>query len=533
MYKLMVIAGPNRGTSFEVENGETSIGRQSGNSVVLASSRVSKRHCVLVASHGELVVRDEGSSNGTFVNGVLSKEKKVSVGDRISVGEFVLELTSPRQRAGLAVVPNANVNLQSLPGVGVGVAPGMSSHELGMASEPRTLQEKALFHFDHFVMPFFYGLAMKNQWHLICVGVLAAFVAANLFISVSPLLESSRKTVIKETARRATFMARQIADQAAPLMASRAEGRVQIGAAENAEGVRLAAVTDMDNRIIAPSVRLNQYLTNGGEAVLLTKVRDLFRGGRESGVSVEIDSNTVGAVEPVKVYNSQTGKNATIGMAIVSIDTSIATMGLGDVGLVYSETFIISAILAGIALLILYRLTLKPLQILGDDMDKVLKGDMHQVTQEFKFEELDPLWDLINSALQRIPQGGGQFGGTGKVEPPITAEDFVGPFRTLGLISKTSLAVCDGERKLLHISPTFEDVSGIRSDNSIGQDFNSVARDQAMAAMVSDLFDRTTPGGEGVSDEFEFSGVAYKVWAMSFGTAGAVKCYVLIAEKGD
>jgi hypothetical protein len=166
-------------------------------------------------------------------------------------------------------------------------------------------------------------------------------------------------------------------------------------------------------------------------------------------------------------------------------------------------------------------------------MDKVLKGDMHQVTQEFKFEELDPLWDLINSALQRIPQGGGQFGGTGKVEPPITAEDFVGPFRTLGLISKTSLAVCDGERKLLHISPTFEDVSGIRSDNSIGQDFNSVARDQAMAAMVSDLFDRTTPGGEGVSDEFEFSGVAYKVWAMSFGTAGAVKCYVLIAEKGD
>ncbi len=37
MYKLMVIAGPNRGTSFEVENGETSIGRQSGNSVVLAS----------------------------------------------------------------------------------------------------------------------------------------------------------------------------------------------------------------------------------------------------------------------------------------------------------------------------------------------------------------------------------------------------------------------------------------------------------------------------------------------------------------
>jgi hypothetical protein len=534
MYKLMVIAGPNRGTSFEVENGETSIGRQSGNSVVLASSKVSKRHCVLVASHGELIVRDEGSSNGTFVNGVLSKERAIEVGDRISVGEFVLELTQPKQRTGLAIVPNSGKS-QALASAVAGMdAPGLSSHELGAAAQPQTLQEKALFHFDHLVMPFFYGLALKNQWRLICMGVLAAFIAANLFISVSPLLESSRKTVVKETARRATFMARQIADQAGPLMASRAEGRVQIGAAENAEGVRLAAVTDMDNRIIAPSVRLNQYLTNGGEAVLLTKVRDLFRTGRETGVAVEIDSNTVGAVEPVKVYNSQTGKNATIGMAIVSIDTSIATMGLGDVGLVYSETFIISAILAAAALLILYRLTLKPLQILGDDMDKVLKGDMHQVTQEFKFEELNPLWDLINSALQRIPQsGGGQFGGTGKVEPPITAEDFVGPFRTLGTIAKTSLAICDGERKLLHISPTFEDLSGIRSDNSMGQDFNAVARDQAMAAMVSDLFDRAIPGGEGVSEEFEFSGVAYRVWALSFGTVGSVKCYVLIAEKGE
>jgi pSer/pThr/pTyr-binding forkhead associated (FHA) protein len=533
MYKLMVIAGPNRGTSFEVENGETSIGRQSGNSVVLASSKVSKRHCVLVASNGELIVRDEGSSNGTFVNGVLSKERAINVGDRISVGEFVLELTQPRQRTGLSLVSKSASHSPALPGVEGVANAGLSSHELGMAAEPQTLQEKALFHFDHFVMPFFYGLLLKNQWRLICMGVLAAFIAANLFISVSPLLESSRKTVVKETARRATFMARQIADQAGPLMASRAEGRVQIGAAETAEGVRLAAVTDMDNRIIAPSTRMNQYLTNGGEAVLLTKVRDLFRNGRETGVSVEIDSSTVGAVEPIKVYNSQTGKNATIGMAIVSIDTTMATMGLGDVGLVYSETFIISAILAGIALLILYRLTLKPLQILGDDMDKVLKGDMHQVTQEFKFEELNPLWDLINSALQRIPQGGGQFGGTGKVEPPLTSEDFVGPFRTLGSVAKINLAVCDGDRKLLHISSAFEDMSGIRSDNSIGQDFNSVARDQAMAAMVSDLFDRAIPGGEGVSEDTEFSGVAYKVWALSFGTVGAVKCYLLIAERAE
>jgi hypothetical protein len=515
MYKLMVVAGPNRGTSYQVEDGETSIGRQSGNSVVLQSARVSKRHCVLVASDGELIVRDTGSSNGTFVNGVLSKEKKVQSGDRISVGEFVLEVVEPRGRA---------LSLVSSP---------MRNHSsLGSPPEPQTLQEKALYGFDHFVMPFFYGLALKNQWRLICMGVFGAFIVANLFISISPLLESSRKTVVRETGRRATFMARQIADQAAPLLANHAETRVEIGAAENAEGVRLAVVTDMDNRIIAPSSRINQYLTNGSEAVLLTKARDLFRRGRETGYSSELDDSIIAAVEPVKVYNSQTGKNATIGMAIVSIDTSLTTMGLGDVGLVYSETFIISAILAFVTFLILYRLTLKPLQVLGDDMDKVLKGDMGQVTQEFNFEELKPLWDLINSTLQRIPQGDGAFG-SNKSEAPITADDFLAPFRTLGAVSKNGILVCDGDRKILHISSQFEDLSGIRSDNSLGQDFGSVARDQAMAAVVSDLFDRALPGGEGATDDFEFSGVAYKISAVCFGSAGTPKCYVLTAARSE
>jgi hypothetical protein len=546
MYKLMVVAGPNRGASYSVaDGGETSIGRQSGNSVVLQSSRVSKRHCVLVASHGELVVRDEGSSNGTFVNGVLAKEKNVQSGDRISVGEFVFEVIEPRSRtaaiipisaqisgmAGHAQLP-AHTDMAGVLDAANGISVDMNTSATG-SREPKTPLEKIQYAFEHYVMPFFYGLALKNQWRLICMGVLGAFIVANMFISISPLLESSRRSIVRESARRAAFMAREIADRAGPLMASHAESRVEIGGAENAEGVRLAAVTDMDNRILAPAIRQNQYLTNGPEAVFLTKVRDLFRNGRETGAFMETDSSTVAAVEPVKVFNQQTGKNATIGMAIVSIDTSIATMGLGDVGLVYSETLIISAVLAGLALLILYRLTLKPFQVLGDDMDKVLKGDMGQVTREFKFEEMNPLWDLINSALQRLPQSGAGFDGNSKVEPPMSADDFVAPFKALAAMANSSLVVCDGERKVLHISPSFEEISGIRNDNSIGQDFGTLARDQAMAALINDLFDRSQPGTEGVSDDCEISGISYKMWALSFGSAGNTKCFVLLTARAE
>jgi PAS domain-containing protein len=535
----MVIAGPTRGTSYPVENGETSIGRQSGNSVVLQSSRVSKKHCVLVARDGELLIRDQGSSNGTFVNGQLSKEKRLRSGDRISVGEFVFEVVEPRTSSsplqlegmgGASVIPFPNMSV----GGGVG---NNSSHDIGQSmlsapAAPKTPQEKAMFVFEHWIMPIFYSMGMKNQWRMICLGVFAAFAVANLFVSISPLLQSSREAVVRETARRATFMARQIADQAAPMMAGRNETKVEIGAAESAEGVRVAVVTDMESRIIAPSSRMNQYLTTGSEAVLVSKMRDLFRGGRETGVSREIDDETVASIEPVKVYNQQTGKNAVIGMAVVSIDTTIATMGFGDIGLVYSESLILTALIGGLALFVMYRLTLKPLQILGDDMDKVLKGDMAQVTHEFKVEELNPLWDLINSALQRVPKSGAGFGNM-KSEPTMSSEDFLGPMRTLGAAITAGLVVFDGERKILLINPAFEEMSGIRSDNSVGQDYSGVARDQGEAALVTDLLDRAQPGQEGSSENYDFSGVAHKVSVVCLGATGAPKCYLLIAARSD
>ena len=50
MYRLTVVAGPNRGTSYPLHEGETTVGRLSVNSIVLNSSKVSKRHCVLVVT---------------------------------------------------------------------------------------------------------------------------------------------------------------------------------------------------------------------------------------------------------------------------------------------------------------------------------------------------------------------------------------------------------------------------------------------------------------------------------------------------
>lgn len=557
MYKLMVVAGPNRGSSFPINSGENWIGRQAGNEIVLVSSKISKRHCVISVRENEIVVSDPGSANGTFVNGHLSRSKKIKVGDRISVGEFVLQLMEhakqrpapealvvdhprrgqarPHYHSGanaLALNPYASATAGHAYRAQIAAA-AQAKAEAEAARAPQDLKGRLLHLLDQYVMPFFFGLNLKHEWRVICAWSLAVFVLANLLISVQPLLDSSRTTVVKEVVKRARYMARQIADQNSQYLAAHQETKTEIGAAEHAEGVRVAVLIDLSNRIIAPALKQNSYLANGGEAMYAVKAAEAFKKGQERGLAWEVDPETVAAYEPVKVLDSQKGRNEIVGIAVVSIDTTQATESLGEMGVVYSETLILTGIFAAILLLILYKLTLKPFQVLVDDMDKVLKGDMNQVTQEFQFEEMAPLYDLVNSALQRVPKRGTDMFGGGPdplKDTGLTPEEAAGPIAAMAENAGMGVVVCDNERKVAYVNPLFEEVTGIRNDGALGQDLAGLARDQAFAALISDLFDRAANGD--ANEDFEFSGVAYRVTAAAAGSGvTGPKALVLMIVK--
>ncbi|MEO5969477.1 MAG: FHA domain-containing protein [Bdellovibrionia bacterium] len=545
MYKLTVISGPNQGTTYAVQEGELAIGRQAGNAVVLPSSKVSKIHCTLTVTGDEVILKDQGSSNGTFVNGTLTKFRKIKEGDRISVGEYVFELSKPVKKAvkPMALPKKIRSQFQSPPamgGSGFPNPPGGMSGIPGMGSgaemsqlegPPKDLRGKIAWAFDHQFMPIFYSLNLKYEWRAIAVGMFLMFSFLNLTVSVYPLLESSHQAIIKETGRRALFMARQIADQNAPFLANRMETKSEIGIIENADGVRTAMLVDLDNRIIAPSAKLNQYLASGAEAAVAIKARDSFRSGRETGYWIEADESTLVAVEPVKVLSPTAGRNVVVAMAIVSIDSSLATPEMGELGVIYSEILAITAIILGFIFLILYRMTLKPFQVLNEDIDRALKGDMNQVTHEFKIEELNPLWDIINSAIQRVSRNNSPESSSNSGE---STEAFVGPLRMIGNLVKFGFLIFDSERKIVFINSIFEEMSGIRSESAMGQDISSVARDQAMGSMTNDLLGRVSTGGEGLVEDFDFSGVGCKIYMAGFGSEGnAPKCFVMAAVKVD
>lgn len=89
-FKLEYILNDELKTFF-LKKETITIGKLSGNDMQLPDSSVSRNHCKLVKTDGGYKVIDLGSTNGTYVNGKRSGEKKLEIGDNITVGRTIIK----------------------------------------------------------------------------------------------------------------------------------------------------------------------------------------------------------------------------------------------------------------------------------------------------------------------------------------------------------------------------------------------------------------------------------------------------------
>ena len=91
---LNVVAGPQTGRSFTFDQHDTfMIGRSEDAQFCLPQDRFfSRHHCLIEIAPPQAFLRDLGSTNGTFVNGLRVDTAYLKSGDRIQGGETVLEV---------------------------------------------------------------------------------------------------------------------------------------------------------------------------------------------------------------------------------------------------------------------------------------------------------------------------------------------------------------------------------------------------------------------------------------------------------
>ncbi|MGH7179555.1 MAG: FHA domain-containing protein, partial [Tepidisphaeraceae bacterium] len=108
MLTLLVLQGPDKGRRFELPDAPALIGRES-RQLPLTDNTVSRRHAEMLPRGSDWILKDLGSSNGSYVNGVrVDNTYNLKLGDQIRVGRTLLVFGA---QPGVSRSSNASVAL--------------------------------------------------------------------------------------------------------------------------------------------------------------------------------------------------------------------------------------------------------------------------------------------------------------------------------------------------------------------------------------------------------------------------------------
>ncbi len=110
--RISVSEGPDRGLVLDVNRGTVRIGSSQGNALCLTDPTVSRVHLELTLGRQAIQIRDLGSTNGTFVEGVRVRDADVQPGAVVRVGNTSLRVEARPEPVRIELSPH-----QSLGGI--------------------------------------------------------------------------------------------------------------------------------------------------------------------------------------------------------------------------------------------------------------------------------------------------------------------------------------------------------------------------------------------------------------------------------
>ena len=104
-YRITMRSGPNPGKSFPLESEEVFLGRDLSNTITIPDPEVSRYHARFIVKPEGVMIEDQGSTNGTFINGVRAYgQQALKNGDMITFGETIVVIFET-----VAIDPDATV----------------------------------------------------------------------------------------------------------------------------------------------------------------------------------------------------------------------------------------------------------------------------------------------------------------------------------------------------------------------------------------------------------------------------------------
>jgi pSer/pThr/pTyr-binding forkhead associated (FHA) protein len=101
---MLTLRSVSGGTDIPVDHRLVLVGRHPQCDARLTSNWVSLRHCILTEDGGEVVVRDLGSTNGTWINGWRVEKGRLKLGDELSIAHIRYRLEGAPAFAATAAI---------------------------------------------------------------------------------------------------------------------------------------------------------------------------------------------------------------------------------------------------------------------------------------------------------------------------------------------------------------------------------------------------------------------------------------------
>ena len=103
--QLVLLVEGRASQSFPLR-GQVTLGRDKSNSIVVADQKVSRHHASLASVGDAFIITDQGSANGTYLNGVLlAQPTRLKDMDHISVGDTHFRFSTTESSAKAAIDP--------------------------------------------------------------------------------------------------------------------------------------------------------------------------------------------------------------------------------------------------------------------------------------------------------------------------------------------------------------------------------------------------------------------------------------------
>jgi DNA-binding NtrC family response regulator len=103
--QLAVIEGPEKGKKYALVKSTTKVGKKDNNDFIIADSTVSRNHMVIDYASDSFLLRDNDSTNGTYLNGTKVKEAYLVPSDRIKIGNTTLEFVAFEEKVKIEPSP--------------------------------------------------------------------------------------------------------------------------------------------------------------------------------------------------------------------------------------------------------------------------------------------------------------------------------------------------------------------------------------------------------------------------------------------